>query len=121
MGRLVTPGRALTAAWVGAWLALACGQGPAGPAQWGGGYSSLGCVGCHGPTGEGGRAAPPLRDLARHWDEERLVAYFGDPDRVKAEDPRLTALSGEYPLRMPAVKTATDDTLRELARELLTR
>lgn len=119
MGRLAARRGALVAAAAAVWAALACQGGPADPPPRGGIYARLGCAGCHGPRGQGGPAAPPLGDLSRHWEGERLLGYLRDPDTVKAGDARLVALSGRYPLRMPAVRAATDDELRELARELL--
>jgi len=119
MGRasLCPPTRAGAALLLG--LVAACQAGPPTPPPRGGGFARWGCAGCHGLRGEGGPAAPPLGDLARHWDEQRLVAYFRDPQEVAERDPRLLALSGSYPLKMPPVKTATDEELQQLARELL--
>jgi len=119
VGRLVGCRWAGLAAATAVCVALACQPALPDPPVLGGAYARLGCGGCHGQRGEGGPAAPPLGDLNRHWDAGRLFAYLRDPDAVKAGDPRLASLSGEYPLRMPAVAQATDDELRELVRALL--
>ena len=119
MNRPGFPYRALVAFVLMPWVVVACQPPLPEPPLWGGGYARLGCTGCHGPRGEGGPAAPALGGLGRHWEEERLLAYLRDPDTVKAGDPRLVALSGSYPLRMPPIKGVADGELLELVRDLL--
>ena len=82
-------------------------------------YRSLGCGGCHGPAREGRRAAPALQDLAQHWSEESLIAYLEDPDRIKAESPRLRMLAERYTVHMPRARSSDENELLTLVGFLL--
>ena len=62
---------------------------------------------------------PPLLDLERHYSEDDLVAYLRDPAGVQKSSPRLQALSGEYPQRMPPMPEPDEESLRLLAHYLL--
>jgi len=42
-------------------------------------WKDEGCATCHGAAAEGTRLAPDLRDKARHWTRETLLAYLADP------------------------------------------
>ena len=46
-------------------------------------YVQAGCGGCHGADLQGLQTAPPLVDLAAHWDQASLTAYLRDPDGNK--------------------------------------
>jgi hypothetical protein len=101
-----------------AWLAVGCGGPEPEPPAIGGLYASLDCGRCHGMAGEGMRTAPPMLGMDELWDEDGLVAFLKDPKGTAAEDPRLMVASERYALTMAPVQ-ADDDTLRELARQLL--
>jgi cytochrome c2 len=66
-------------------------------------YATMACAQCHGSSGEGSSTAPPLTDLARHWDRARLATYLADPRSFLAKDERLAALKRHYPIEMPAL------------------
>jgi hypothetical protein len=90
-------------------------------------YVELDCARCHGEYREGTRTAPPLVDLAGHWDADSLVSYLTDPNAMLDKDPRLLRLVEKYSLRMPPVSAkapgygdkAPHDRLDELAEYLL--
>lgn len=104
--------------------ALACGKSvvvdPAVRAAGEKVYRTEPCVGCHGEQRQGGRLAPPLAGLARHWDEEKLVRFLRDPVAFAQQDRRIRALAARYPSRMPPVNTSDPAKLRALAHYLLT-
>lgn len=59
-------------------------------------YTKLECFRCHGPRLRGSPKAPPLLDLAEHWDIERLARYLQDPDSTIAHNPRLLEQARSY-------------------------
>ncbi|MEJ2483666.1 MAG: hypothetical protein P8049_11290, partial [Gemmatimonadota bacterium] len=71
--------------------------------------------------------APPLADLADHWDADKLVSYLTDPNAMLGKDPHLLRLAEKYSLRMPPVSakapgysdTAREEQLDNLAQYLL--
>ena len=90
-------------------------------------YVELDCAKCHGDYREGTRTAPPLADLADHWDADKLVSYLTDPNAMLDKDPHLLRLAEKYSLRMPPVSAkapgyidkARAEQLDNLARYLL--
>lgn len=90
-------------------------------------YVELDCAKCHGQYREGTRTAPPLVDLADHWDADTLVSYLTDPNAMLDKNPHLLRLVERYSLRMPPVSAkapgygdkAAHDRLDELAEYLL--
>jgi cytochrome c553 len=105
---------------------LACGCGGAAASAGGDtagrqAYRQLGCGSCHGPDGQGLRTAPPLRGLSARWSEDQLVAFLRDPRATRARRPQLQALAGQYPVDMAGFPNAPEETLRAVARYVLTR
>ncbi len=82
-------------------------------------YRSEPCAGCHGEERAGGRLAPPLRGLAQHWDEEKLVRFLRDPVAFRQDDSRIRSMAARYPSKMPPVGTSDAEKLRVLALFLL--
>lgn len=82
-------------------------------------YRSEPCAGCHGDERAGGRLAPPLRGLARNWDEEKLVRFLRDPVAFSQNDSRIRSMAAHYPSKMPPVGTSDAKKLRVLALFLL--
>jgi mono/diheme cytochrome c family protein len=82
-------------------------------------YRSESCAGCHGEERGGGRLAPPLRRLARHWDEEELVRFLRDPTAFAADDGRIREMAARFPSKMPPAGTSDPEKLRALALFLL--
>ncbi|MBI4916555.1 MAG: cytochrome c [Acidobacteria bacterium] len=82
-------------------------------------YRSESCAGCHGEERGGGRLAPPLRSLARHWDEEELVRFLRDPTAFAADDGRIREMAARFPSKMPPAGTSDPEKLRALAHFLL--
>jgi hypothetical protein len=75
-------------------------------------YRRLGCHRCHGTLLQGTHKAPPLLELARHYDADGLLRYLENPDSAQIVDPRLNRLNVEYskhdmpsfPLRVEAAQ-----------------
>ncbi|MFZ5787232.1 MAG: c-type cytochrome [Acidobacteriota bacterium] len=84
-------------------------------------YRADACSGCHGSAGQGGATGPALTGLARHWTEDSLVAFLGDPYPVMERDARLRAMRESYGIGMPPAQTTSEERLRQLSRWLLTR
>jgi mono/diheme cytochrome c family protein len=82
-------------------------------------YRSESCAGCHGEERGGGRLAPPLRRLTRHWDDEELVRFLRDPTAFAADDGRIREMAARFPSRMPPAGTSDPEKLRALALFLL--
>lgn len=84
-------------------------------------YLAAGCEECHGLDLRGTMTSgPSLQGTKRHWDVERLLVYFADPDSVAAGDERLRALRARYGGNgMPPIKLADPDARRALARYVL--
>jgi mono/diheme cytochrome c family protein len=82
-------------------------------------YKRFACGSCHGKHREGKRTAPPLVDLARHWDEASLVSYISDPTAVTAANPRLRFLSEQYIADMPPPPGANEAEIATLAAYML--
>lgn len=83
-------------------------------------YLAAGCEECHGLDLQGTMTGgPPLRGTKRHWDVERLLRYFADPDSVALADERLRTLRARYGSGMPPIKLADPDARRALARYVL--
>ena len=82
-------------------------------------YRSESCAGCHGEERAGGRLAPPLRALARHWDEEELVRFLRDPVAFAHDDSRIRGMAARFPSKMPPAGTSDAQKLRALALFLL--
>lgn len=77
------------------------------------------CANCHGETGGGRSLGPPLRDLGRFWEAERLAEFLGDPRRFEAGDARLRELAEGHSGTMdPYDNLSLEERLR-LARYLL--
>jgi len=84
-------------------------------------YVALKCAKCHGPELEGQRTAPKLTDLAKRWDEDRLIEYLRDPKAVQAATPRLAYMAEKYPIEMPAYAHTDETVLRSLTGYLLAK
>jgi len=91
------------------------GSAPDGAALW----RANECATCHGEKREGTENAPPLRELKRHWDVERLARYLADPPALIAQDERLTRLAERYELDMPDFSLLPQAERRALADWLL--
>ena len=91
--------------------AIACGDSkPTDPLKQGRLlYFQQGCSACHATRGEGGPMAPPLRNLAQHWNRERLAKHMAEPDAVS--DERLRQLSRQFPSPMKGVTAPEADRL----------
>jgi len=72
-------------------------------------YFTNGCSACHNTRGEGGPMAPPLRNLAQHWNRDQLAQHMADPDAVS--DDRLRQLSKQFPSPMKGVPSPQADRL----------
>ena len=83
-------------------------------------YVSWNCAACHGEARQGTEFGPSLLHVARVWDVARLTAHLGDPETMRARDPRLGALAERFPARMPGYAEPERDR-RALASWLLTR
>jgi mono/diheme cytochrome c family protein len=81
-------------------------------------YVQAGCGGCHGADLQGLQTAPPLVDLAAHWDQASLTAYLRDPATVRANNPQLQYRAEAYAAEMPAFR-GTDEELTQLTEYLL--
>jgi len=84
-------------------------------------YVALKCAKCHGAEREGQRTAPKLANLAKRWDEDRLIDYLRDPKAVQAATPRLAYMAEKYPIEMPAYPHTDEQVLRGLTGWLLAR
>lgn len=82
-------------------------------------YVALKCAKCHGADLEGQRTAPKLTELAKRWDEQRLIEYLRDPKAVQAATPRLAYMAEKYPIEMPAYAHTDEQVLRGLTGYLL--
>lgn len=82
-------------------------------------YAAESCGACHGADRRGGTSGPPLRKLARHWDEEGLISFLRNPPSRTSSDARLQELSRTYSAQMAGLPGASEDKLRTLARYLL--
>lgn len=83
-------------------------------------YVAAGCEECHGDDLAGTMTGgPPLRGTRQHWDVERLLAYFANPDSVVLGDERLRTLRARYGSGMPPIKLASPEARRALARYVL--
>jgi len=82
-------------------------------------YRAESCAGCHGEELRGGRLAPPLHGLTRHWDEEELVGFLRDPTGFARDNSRIRGLAARFPSKMPPVGTSDPTRLRALALFLL--
>ena len=83
-------------------------------------YMSAGCDECHGADLKGTPSSgPTLEGVNRNWDEERLLAYFRDPDSVASTDPRLRELRERFGEGMPPLKLADPVARENLARYVL--
>jgi mono/diheme cytochrome c family protein len=99
-------------------LALSCGSEGADPELVSRGrelFSEQGCTACHGRAGEGGRAAPPLAGVHRHWKSEELVQFLAHPRDFRQKNRRLRRLAERYPAEMPSFAAAGEERLRALA------
>jgi mono/diheme cytochrome c family protein len=74
-------------------------------------YATMGCLVCHGANGAGSTTAPPLTDLAQHWDRAGLAAYLEDPRSYIEKDARLAALKQRFGTEMPALGLPEADRL----------
>lgn len=83
-------------------------------------YMSAGCDECHGADLKGiPSSGPTLKSVNRHWDEDRLLVYFRDPDSVASSDPRLSELRDRFGEGMPPLKLADPLAREKLARYIL--
>ena len=83
-------------------------------------YMSAGCDECHGADLKGSPSSgPTLQGVKKHWDEDRLLAYFRDPDSVAVTDPRLSEMRDRYGDGMPPLKLADPIAREKLARYVL--
>ena len=82
-------------------------------------YDAEACAACHGAGRRGSDVAPPLWNLGRHWDEERMVAFLRDPVAYRARDSRMAEVAARYSADMPAVATGDLERIRDLAHYLL--
>ena len=80
-------------------------------------YVLQNCKLCHKADGRGGKRAPKLENLSRHWTVERLALYLDDPEPIIAEDERLGVK--EYSLPMPSYRNLTLEQRTTLAEWLL--
>lgn len=83
-------------------------------------YAFESCAGCHGAERQGGKSAPPLVKVYRHWRADDLVAYLKNP-RGYPKDRRLEKLAKSYPQEMAGLPAASDERLADLAAFLLSR
>jgi mono/diheme cytochrome c family protein len=74
-------------------------------------YFTQGCSACHMSHGEGGPMAPPLRNLAQHWNREQLAHHMAEPDAMLKTDERLRQLSRQFPSPMKGVPAPEADRL----------
>ena len=72
-------------------------------------YRQQGCHACHGDEGQGLQTAPPLRDLDRHWDRERLARYLLNPRAFLERNERLKEMHARYGLEMPGLPLGEED------------
>jgi hypothetical protein len=83
-------------------------------------YMQAGCDECHGVDLKGSPSSgPTLQGVKKHWDEDRLLAYFRDPDSIAATDPRLSEMRELYGDGMPPLKLADPIAREKLARYVL--
>ena len=80
---------------------LACGAAVAPQASGETLFRKANCHTCHGVERKGNAVAPPLLDLGRSWDADRLAAYLRDPFAASKGDPRLQELQKRFPAVMP--------------------
>ena len=79
-------------------------------------YMQAGCDECHGADLKGSPSSgPTLKGVRKHWDEDRLLAYFRDPDSDAATDPRLQEMRDLYGDGMPPLKLADPIAREKLA------
>jgi cytochrome c2 len=79
-----------------------------------------GCASCHGPDTRGGKSAPPLEKLGRHWSAAELSAYLRSP-RTYPKDSRLIGIGKHYPADMAGVPTESEERMGDLIAFLLSR
>lgn len=109
-------------AFVLALVAAGCGnrEGSAGAASTGAQlYASQNCTTCHKTDGSGNAFGPGLQQAGEFWTRESLSAYLADPVGTVAKDPRLTALSRNYSMKMPPVRGLSEEQRLQLADHVL--
>jgi hypothetical protein len=80
-------------------------------------YLEAGCDEGHGEDLKGTRTGgPPISGTRRHWDVDRLLLYFANPDSVADVDPRLSELRSYYESGMAPLKLADPAKRRALAK-----
>jgi hypothetical protein len=80
-------------------------------------YLAAGCDECHGVDLKGTRTGgPPISGTRSHWDVDRLLVYFANPDSVADADPRLRELRSYYESGMAPLKLADPEARRSLAK-----
>lgn len=60
-------------------------------------YQRLGCHRCHGILLQGTLKAPPLWELAHHYDTDGLLRYLDNPDSAQIVDSRPSRLDAQFP------------------------
>jgi mono/diheme cytochrome c family protein len=82
-------------------------------------FASQNCVTCHKADGSGNAFGPSILQAPEHWTREALAAYFADPEGTVLKDPRLTALSRNYSMKMPPVRGLSDEQRLQIADHVL--
>ncbi len=80
-------------------------------------YVAAGCDECHGLDLKGTRTGgPPLSGTRKHWDVDRLLLYFANPDSVADANPRLAELRSYYESGMAPLQWTDPEGRRALAK-----
>ena len=83
-------------------------------------YVEAGCPECHGDDLRGTPSSgPAIQNTRKHWDEERMLIYFRNPDSVASSDPRLSELRDLYGDGMAPLKLADPIAREKLARYVI--
>ena len=83
--------------------------------------SKHGCLNCHGASLHGTPMGPPLENLKKYWDRDKLISYLRNPNSFM-EQSRFKDYKEKYPqMIMPAYNNLDIKELGKMADYLLSK
>jgi len=83
--------------------------------------SKHGCLNCHGTSLQGTPMGPPLENLKKYWDRDKLISYLRNPNSFM-EQSRFKDYKEKYPqMIMPAYNNLDIKELGKMADYLLSK
>jgi mono/diheme cytochrome c family protein len=83
--------------------------------------SKHGCLNCHGASLQGSPMGPPLENLKKYWDRDKLISYLRNPNSFM-EQSRFKDYKEKYPqMIMPAYNNLDIKELGKMADYLLSK